>query len=174
MLVGALFLFFFLGPQFDSDAAVYWICIILLVDVFRLYAAVLFRINKKNNRVNYHIAEIHILIGTILSGLCWGGLAVIMIPVIDMPGQMIILLMLIVISTASTTTLSYQLKYTLIFIPLVLSPVILTLPSQAYFTGSQLWLLELALVALTIFLLKNAKIFHDSFFRIIMVFTWYY
>jgi signal transduction histidine kinase len=163
MAVGALFLYFFLGSQVDSYAALYWICIILLVDAFRLYAAVSFLIDKKNNRVNYHIAALQILVGTILSGICWGSLAVIMIPVIDGPGQMIILLMLIVIATASTTTLSYQLKYTIIFIPLVLSPVILTLPSQAYFTGSQIWLLELALVALIIFLLKNAKIFHDSF-----------
>jgi signal transduction histidine kinase len=163
MAVCALFLYFFLGPQVDLHTISYWIATILLVDVFRLSAAVLFRINKKNNRVNYHVAALHILIGTILSGLCWGGLAVIMIPVIDGPGLMILLVSLIVIATGSTTTLSYQLKYTVIFVTLVLSSIILTLPDQIYFTGSQLWLMEIALIALMIFLLKNAKIFHDSF-----------
>ena len=157
MAFGAIFLYFFLGPQIDSYAIFYWLGTILLVDVFRLYAAVLFRIDKKNNRVNYHLAALHILIGTILSGLCWGSLAVITIPVIDGPGMMILLLMLVVIATASTTTLSYQLKYTVIFVMLVLSPVMLTLPGQLYFTGSQLWLLELALFVLTIFLLKKVQ-----------------
>ena len=163
MAICALFLYFFLGPQVDLHTISYWIATILLVDVFRLSAAVIFRINKKNNRVNYHVAALHILIGTILSGLCWGGLAVIMIPVIDGPGLMILLVSLIVIATGSTTTLSYQLKYTVIFVILVLSSIILTLPDQIYFTGSQLWLMEIALIALMLFLLKNAKNFHDSF-----------
>ena len=163
MAIGALFLYFFLGSQADSNTILYWLGIILLVDIFRLYAAVSFRINKKNNRDNYHVAAIHILIGTILSGMCWGGLAVIMIPVIDGPGLMFLLLMLIVMATGSTTTLSYQFKYTVIFVFLVLSSIILSLPDQAYFTGSQLWLMEIALIALMIFLLKNAKNFYDSF-----------
>ena len=163
MAICALFLYFFLGPQVDSHTISYWIATILLVDVFRLSAAVFFRINKKNNRVNYHVAALHILTGTILSGLCWGGLAFIMIPVIDGPGLMILLVSLIVIATGSTTTLSYQLKYTVIFVILVLSSIILTLPDQIYFTGSQLWLMEIALIALMLFLLKNAKNFHDSF-----------
>ena len=163
MAICALFLYFFLGPQVDSHTILYWIVTILLVDFFRLFAAVLFRINKKNNRVNYQAAALHILIGTILSGLCWGGLAVIMIPVIDGPGLMILLLSLIVIATGSTTTLSYQLKYTVIFVTLVLSSIILTMPDQIYFTGSQLWLLEIALIALMLFLLKNAKTFNGSF-----------
>ena len=144
MAIGALFLYFFLGSQADSNTILYWLGIILLVDIFRLYAAVSFRINKKNNRDNYHVAAIHILIGTILSGMCWGGLAVIMIPVIDGPGLMFLLLMLIVMATGSTTTLSYQFKYTVIFVFLVLSSIILSLPDQAYFTGSQLWLMEIA------------------------------
>ena len=163
MAIGALFLYFFLGPQVDSYTISYWLGIILLVDVFRLYAVFSFRNNKKNNRVNFHVAALHILIGTILSGLCWGSLAIIMIPVIDGPGLMILLVSLIVIATGSTTTLSYQLKYTVIFVTLVLSSIILTLPEQIYFTGSQLWLMEIALIALMIFLLKNAKTFHDSF-----------
>lgn len=163
MAIGALFLYFFLGFQADSNAMLYWICTILLVDVFRLYAAISFRIDKKNNRVNYHVATLHILIGTILSGMCWGSVAVIMVPLIDGPGLMFLLLMLIVIATGSTTTLSYQLKYTVIFVVLVLSSIILSMPEQAYFTGSQLWLMEIALIVLTIFLLKNAKNFHDSF-----------
>ncbi len=163
MLVGALLFYFFLGSQVDSSAIIYWIVIILLVDFFRLTTVFLFRRNKKNNQVNYHAAELHILIGTILSGLCWGGLAVIMIPVLSGPGLMFLLLLLIVIVTASTTTLAYQLKFTVIFIPLVLVPIMLVLPNQTYFTGTQVWLLEIALIALMIFLLKNAKKFHDSF-----------
>ena len=169
MAIGALFLYFFLAPQVDSYAILYWIGTILSVDVFRLCAAVLFRINKKNNRVNYHLAALHILIGTILSGLCWGGLAVIAIPVINGSSMMILLLMQIVIATASTTTLSYQLKYTVIFVTLVLFPIMIILPNQTYFTGSQLWLLEAAMTALMIFLLKNSKNFHDSFEQVLQL-----
>ena len=80
MSVGALLFYLFLGSQVDSPAFFYWIVIILLVDFFRLTVAFLFRRNKKNNQVNYYFAELHILIGTILSGLCWGSLAIIMIP----------------------------------------------------------------------------------------------
>ncbi len=163
MTIGALFLYFFLGSQTDSNTILYWLGLILLVDIFRLYAAFSFRINKKNNRVNYHVAALHILIGTILSGMCWGGVAIIMVPVIDGPGLMFLLLILIVIATGSTTTLAYQLKYTVIFVFLVLSSIILSLPGQVYFSGSELWLMEIALIALMLFLLKNAKNFHDSF-----------
>lgn len=163
MSVAALLIYFFLGHQVTSPVIFYWLVIILLVDLFRLTVAFLFRRKKKDNQVNYAIAELHIFIGTIASGLCWGSVAVIMIPVLNGPGLMLLLLMLIVIVTASTTTLSYRFKFTVFFIPLVSVPIILVLPQQTYFTGTQVWLIEAGIFLLMIFLLKSAKIFHDSF-----------
>ncbi len=159
----AIFIYFLLKPQADIPLLTYWIYLVLLVDMFRMFVVVLYRIARNKNRVNYAATELHILIGIILSGMCWGGLALITIPVVGGQSLVVVLLTLAAISIGSTTTLSYQLKFTVIYILLILTPVLLSLPSQTYFSGSQLWLIEAGLVALILFLLKNAKMFNKSF-----------
>ena len=147
----------------------YWIVTTLLVDVFRLYAFAYFRSAKKINKVNYVIADFHILIGTILSGLYWGSLGVILIPVVNGQSLMIVMLVLVITATASTTTLSYKCKFAVIFVLLVLAPLMVALTQQSYIIESDLLFIEVGLGTLTLFLLKNARSFCTSFKQMLLL-----
>jgi len=163
MAFGALLLYYFLRNQVDTPLFAYWIVTILLVDVFRLFAFAYYRRAQKINKVNYEIADSHILIGTIMSGICWGSLGIILIPLADGQSLMIVMLMLVVIATASTTTLSYKCKFAAIFVLLVLSPLMVILTQQDYIVESELVVIEVGLGVLILFLLKNARTFCNSF-----------
>ena len=167
--LGAMLIYYFLRSQVESSVFLYWIITILLVDIFRLYAFFSFRSAKKVNKVNYSLADSHILFGTIMSGLCWGSLGVILIPVVNGQSLVIVMLMLVVIATASTTTLSYRCKFSVIFVLLVLSPLMVILTQQSYIVDSELILIEVFLAILTMFLLKNAKSFCDSFKNMLLL-----
>ena len=169
MSLGALLIYYLLSPQVESQIFTYWIILLLLVDVFRLYASAYYISARKVNKVNYKVAETHILTGTILSGLCWGSLGVILIPIVDGESLLIVMLMLVVMATASTTTLSYKCKFAVIFVLLVLSPAMLILTEQSYIVGSNLIVLEIGLGALILFLLKNARSFCTSFRHMLLL-----
>lgn len=160
MSLGAMLLYFFLAPQVESKIFIFWLIAILLVDTFRIYATLTYHLAKKNNRVNYSNAKSHICIGTVLSGLCMGSLAVILVPTVDVQSLIMVILFLVVIATASTTTLSYQQHFSMIFVLLVLIPLMLCLPEQPYITDLNLLVLELMLTVLILFLLKNIKVFY--------------
>ena len=160
MSLGAVFVYFFLTPQIEKPIFTFWLVAIIVVDIFRFYATWLHSRSVKNNRENYRLAKLHLLIGTIFSGLCWGGLGVISVYTVNDQNILIIISTLLIIATASTTTLSYQYRLSVIFILLVLAPLIIFLPEQYYIVDSQLVFLELALVVLMLFLLKNAKVFY--------------
>ena len=156
MMLGALLIYYVLEPQVSTNVLLYWVTTIISVDVFRLYAITSYKLATKNQDVDYRTAERHILIGTLLSGSCWGALAVILFPIVDGQGVMTITLILTVITTGSTTTLSYRLKFAVIFILLVLLQLMLSMYYQDYIVGKDLLLIESFFVVLILFLIKNA------------------
>ncbi|HHJ36769.1 MAG TPA: HAMP domain-containing histidine kinase [Gammaproteobacteria bacterium] len=169
MTLGAILIYLFLREQVDTAMFSYWIGVILLVDLFRLYAVIVFNTSKKKHRVNYDAAEAHILIGTILSGMCWGSLGIILVPATDGQSVLMVLIMMVVIATASTTTLSYKCKYSIIFVLLVLLPLMFCLTQQNYIIESELLFVEVGLGVLVLFLLKNAKTFCSSFQHMLLL-----
>jgi len=169
MSLGAILLYFFLGPQAESLAFMCWLVAILLVDAFRIYAFIYYRAAKKVDKVNYATADNHLLVGTIMSGICWGSLAVILIPVVEGQSLMIVMLMLVIIATASTTTLSYKCKFAVIFVLLVLAPLMVILTQQSHIVGSELAFIQFGLAVFTLFLLKNARSFCNSFKQMLLL-----
>lgn len=169
MAILALLLYFFLKEQVDSVLFTYWLIIIVFVDIFRIYTACLYNSAKKSDKINYQTASFHLVLGTALSGFCWGSLSAILLPVVNDQTLMIVLLMLVVLATTSTSTLSYQLKYPMIFILFVLVPVMIILPLQSHIAGSHLLFVELALAVLILFLIKHAKEFSRSFEQMLLL-----
>lgn len=169
MAIGAASLYFVLQPQIELFLFTVWLYVILSVDVFRMYMTILYRQNKKKNTIDYDKAKFHLLIGTIMSGSCWGSLAFILIPVLDENAMLLTIIWMIVIATASTTTLSYVCKFTVIFVALVLVPLLVFLPLQNFFVGDDLYLLEVAIGALTLFLMKNANGFCGNFKKVVQL-----
>jgi len=163
MALGAILLYFFIKPTVETPVYTLWIFMILAVDVFRLSVAFLYGMAKKNDQVNYDNAKLMILIGTILSGVCWGSVGFILMPVVEMQGVAIVMLVLVVLATGSTTTLSYQYHFSVIFVLLVLVSLMICLPEQKYVAGSSLLFLELVMVVLILFLLKNARVFYNGY-----------
>ena len=160
MSLGAVLLHFFLTSQIENSIFTRWLAAILAVDVFRLYATWSYSRSVRNNQEDYRLARLHLFIGTVLSGFCWGGLGVISIYTLNGQDILIVIAMLVAVSTASTTTLSYQYHFSVIFILLVLTPLIIFLPEQRYIVDSHLTFVELVIVVLIIFSLKNARVFN--------------
>ena len=159
MALAAILLYVFLESQVETSIFLLWLVVILAVDAFRMYATWSYARAKKNDQVNFKMAKLHIFIGTTLSGLCWGGLGVILLPVVDEQSKLTVMLGLVVVATASTTTLSYIYQYAVIFMLLVLTPLMFYWPKQENIADSQLLALEL--IILILFLLKNAKVLYD-------------
>ena len=159
MMTCAILIYMMLLTQASPPVLTYWLYVIVLVDIFRIYSAVSFKRAKRNNQVNYDTADIQLLVGSTLSGICWGSLAAIMLPVVDVQGLVSILIIVVMLAIASTTTLAYRLRFSVIFITLALTPLMLFLPVQSHVSGSDLLILEVVLAALMVFLLKNAMTF---------------
>lgn len=162
MSLAAILLYIVFSPQIKDVTLLLWIVSILAVDAFRLFATISHCLAKKNNRVNYKLADRFLFLGTILSGLCWGSVAVILIPAVDGPSALLVVVMLTVLATGSTTTLSYRYQLSVIYVLLVIIPLMLCLPMQTYLVGFHLFSLEFMLLALMLFLLKNTHIFYNS------------
>lgn len=165
MALGAILLYVFLAPQVKTPVFSIWLAVILLVDAFRMYVTWSYHQAKKDDRVNHVIAKWHIIIGTILSGLCWGGLGVILLPVVDDQSKLVVMLGLVVVATASTTTLSYMYRVAVVFVLLVLAPLMFYWPKQEEIADANLLALEL--IILMLFLLKNARVFYERNERIL-------
>ncbi len=162
MSLAAALLYVIYSAQIDSVFFTIWVVTILAVDGFRIFAALSYNLAKKNNRVNFKLAYRFLFLGTIFSGLCWGILGVILIPIVDGPGVVLVVVMLTVLATGSTTTLSYSYQLSVIFVLLVLTPLMVCLPLQNYIVGFHLLSLELILLMLVLFLLKNTHVFYSS------------
>lgn len=163
MSLSAVLLYIIFSSQVEDSTLLIWLVTILAVDAFRMYAAISYIFSKKNKQVNYRQANRLLLLGTIFSGLCWGAISMILIPVIDGPSVFVVVVLLTVLATGSTTTLSYQYRLSVIFVLFTISPLILCLPKQAYIIGYHLLSLELMLLVLVLFLLKNTQVFYRSF-----------
>lgn len=167
--LAAILLYFVFSPQTNDTMLLTWLIIILAVDAFRLFATISYSMAKKYNRVNYDRANKCLYLGTILSGLCWGGISIILFPVIDGQTSLLVVVMLTVLATGSTTTLSYRYQLSVIFVLLVIIPLMLTLPMQTYIGGFYLLSLELMLLMLILFLLKNTAVFYNSFKHLLLL-----
>jgi len=161
MSLAAALLYVIYSAQIDSVFFTIWVVTILTVDGFRVFAALSYNLAKKNNRINFKLAYRFLFLGTIFSGLCWGILSVILIPIVDGPGVVLVVVMLIVLATGSTTTLSYSYQLSVIFVLLVLTPLMVCLLLQNYILGFHLLSLELLLLMLLLFLLKNTSVLYN-------------
>jgi len=162
MSLAAILLYVIFNSQVKGSTLLYWLITVLTVDAFRLYAAVSYIFAKKNKRINYPLASRQLFLGTIFSGLCWGSVAAILLPQIEGSSTLLVIIMLTALATGSTTTLSYRYQLSVIFILLVILPLMFCLPLQKYIVGFNLFALELMLLVLTLFFLKNAEIFYSN------------
>jgi len=169
MSLAAVLLYIIFSAQVDNVIFTFWLAIILAVDAFRIFAAISYQLAKKYSRINYQVASRFLLLGTILSGACWGIVSAILIPAVDSSSIVLVVVLLTVLATASTTTLSYKLPLSVIFVLFVLVPLMLFLPRQTYIVGYHLFSLEIALFILTFFLLKNIKVFNSSFMNLLQL-----
>lgn len=155
MSFSAILLYTVVELEVESYVFTVWLVIILSVDAFQLLAWYSYNKKHVSGKVNYALAKRHILIGTILSGLCWGALSIILLPVIAGVNLMIVILTLVALAIASTTTLSYKYQYSVIFIVLVLAPLSYSLSQKSGISGMHQFYFEIMLFLLLLLLLKN-------------------
>lgn len=155
--------FYLVFPETIEDSYITaWLAITISVDVFRILSWLSYKNAFKAGVVDYVKARRLIFIGTVLSGLCWGGISILFIPLVDVKFLILIMLTVIVLSTGFTTTLSYRYLYSYIFVLLALIPLTISIQYQTIFIGDQLIFIEIAIFLLILFLLKNTKTFHEN------------
>ncbi len=169
MSLSAILVYAFATLEVVSPIFTWWLVLVLCIDAFRMSAVYMYNQDKKYDRVDIKKSERNILIGTILSACCWGSLGFILLPVVGSQTLMIILMLLIVLATASTTTLSFQFRLAAMFVIIVLVQVMIGLLLQSHIVGSHLLLVEIGLIIIIIFLIKNARVFSQNFEHMLLL-----
>ena len=169
MMIAGLFLYGLLQPKVDMIIFTVWLCSTLTIDGFRLYATLQYRRGKKSNSVDYVKAKRHIFVGMILSGGIWGFVAIILLPSLDEHSIMLVIIWLIIVATASITTLSYIFRYSFMFVLLTLIPLVISLPLQKFIVGTHLYILEVSIIVLMLFLIKSAYGFCNNFKQVMQL-----
>ena len=164
MMFGAAMLYLLANAQTNGTTAISWYAFILSVDLFRLFVAWQFHNARRNEQaINYARARLYIYIGTVLSGLAWGSAGIMLLPLMDVEGVIITILMLTAMAIGSTTTLAYIQKLTFIFVTLVIVLLMIGLAMCDCYSDVNLLLLEILLLALLVFLFKNTLEFSRNF-----------
>lgn len=164
MMFGSTMLYLLARSQTDALISHQWFAFILSVDVFRIVATVHFMWQKRKKlAIDYLRARQFLYIGTVLSGLAWGSAGILLLPLMDVEGVVITILLLTAMAIGSTTTLAYISRLTFIFVLLVILQLMWGLTLCECYSDANLLLLEILFIALIAFLFKNTLEFYRNF-----------
>ncbi len=137
------------------------VCFILfiLVTLFRSYINWRYIKARKNNAVDVSRAEKLILLGIVLSAMVWGIITLLLFPVVDLNGQILLLLVVMGIAAAAHTTIGF------LRAPIISFIILLTLPLMFVVYHSDFPNAAAILVAIaiySIFMLRSSLLFYNS------------
>jgi len=137
------------------------VCFILftLVTLFRSYINWRYIKARKNNAVDVSRAEKLILLGIVLSGMVWGTIILLLFPVVDLNGQILLLIVVMGIAAAAHTTIGF------LRAPIISFIILLTLPLMFVVYQSDFPNTVAVLVAIatySIYMLRSSLLFYNS------------
>ena len=153
-----------------SSAIIYslTVCFILftLVTLFRSYINWRYIKARKNNAVDVSRAEKLILLGIVLSGMVWGTITLLLFPVVDLNGQLLLLIVVMGIAAAAHTTIGF------LRAPIISFIILLTLPLMFVVYHSDFPNTAAILVAIatySIFMLRSSLLFYNSTLNLLLL-----
>lgn len=167
MTIAALLLYAFLDSQFRGSTLNIWIASILLIDSICLYFIWNCTKRKMTGQVYNHYAQQSILIYTILFGMSWGAAGFFLLPLADVQGKLIILVILLGVVAGITTTLAYQYKYAITFVLLVMLPLMTGIFIVGEIAGVSAILLNMILAIYMVLLFNNIMVLYRNINRLL-------
>ncbi len=142
------------------------VCFLLftLVILFRFYTGWRYIQACKNHSVVVNTAEKTYLLGILFSGVVWGVTTLLLFPVVELYGQILLLIVVIGFASAAHTTMGY------LRAPIVSFIILLTLPLMFAVLHSDLPNAVAILVAISIhsiFMLRSSLLFYESTFNML-------
>jgi len=136
-----------------------WFSLFCIVLAFRAVTGWVYSKQKKKYQVDYAQAETLYTIGLLLTGALWGGAGLILFPVVDLTGKILIFIVIMGVAAASSTAMAYRrapvyISTALMILPLVFGIVISDLPNTLS--------VSIAMLAYMALLLRAATTFHSN------------
>jgi signal transduction histidine kinase/DNA-binding NarL/FixJ family response regulator/HPt (histidine-containing phosphotransfer) domain-containing protein len=162
-LVAILVLSFLYSSDIIYNLAV---CFLLftLVTLFRSYFNWSYIKANKNNTVDVDRTRKLYLLGIVFSGMVWGATTLLLFPVTDLNGQILLLIVVMGVAAAAHTTMGFLRTSIISFI------ILLTLPLLYAVYHSDLpgaTAILVAIVVHSLFMLRSSLLFYDSTFNML-------
>ncbi len=162
-LVAILVLGFLYSSDIIYNLAV---CFLLftLVTLFRSYFNWSYIKANKNNTVDVDRTRKLYLLGIVISGMVWGATTLLLFPVTDLNGQILLLIVVMGVAAAAHTTMGFLRTSIISFI------ILLTLPLLYAVYHSDLpgaTAILVAIVVHSLFMLRSSLLFYDSTFNML-------
>lgn len=123
--VAILFMLFsYLSFSVELPVLVGWFILFIVVIVSRLVIGRVYFLNKRSNTVNVRESERIYTFGTVLSGLVWGMMSIILLPELDVKGKVLLIIVIFAFTAAAYGTMGYRKLPIYSFIVIILTPLI--------------------------------------------------
>ena len=134
------------------------------VTLFRLYINWRYIKARKNNTVNVNRAEKLQFLGIVLSGMVWGMMILSLFPVVDLNGQILLLIVVMGIAATAHATMGFLRAPTISFILLLTLPLMFAVYHSDFPNPAAILV---AIVIHSIFILRSSLMFYNSTFNML-------
>ena len=142
------------------------VCLLLFIFVtlFRSYINWRYIKSRKNNTVAVNRAEKYYLLGIVLSGTVWGIIILLLFPVVDLSGQILLLIVVMGVVSAAHSTMGFLRAPVISFIILLTLPLMFAV-YHSDFPNTVAILVAIAMYS--IFMLRLSLLFYNSTFNML-------
>jgi len=154
----------FLSSSTDTYTLVLYFSPFPLVILARFYLGWRYSTMRKNNAVDFSKAEKIYLAGVVLTGMSWSVVALAVFPIVDLKGQILLLIVIMGVAAAAHTTMGY-LKAPVVSFIILLE---LSLAYTVYLSGfPNTVAVMLAVIVHLMFMTRSSLIFYSSTYNML-------
>ncbi len=163
-LLVVMLVFIFLYSSENVNNLIIYFLLFIFVTLFRVYLNWRYTKARKKNQVDVNKAEKLYFLGIVLSGISWGGITVFLFPVVDLNGQILLLIVVMGIAVAAHTTMGFLRAPIISFILLLTLPLMFAVYNSNFPNTAAILM---AIVIHSIFMLRSSLMFYNSTFNML-------
>jgi len=154
----------FLSSSTDTNTLVLYFSPFPLIILARFYFGWRYSIKRKNNVVDFSKAKKIYLAGVVLTGMSWSVVALAVFPIVDLKGQILLLIVIMGVAAVAHTTMGYLKAPIISFIILLEFP----LAYAVYLSGfPNTVAVMLAVILHLMFITRSSIIFYNSTYNML-------
>ncbi len=164
MLLVVVLVFGFLYSSETFYSLMVYFLLFSFVTLFRSYINWSYIKARKNNTVNVNRAERLHFLGIVLSGMVWGMMTLSLFPVVDLNGQILLLIVVMGIAATAHATMGFLRAPIISFILLLTLPLMFAVYHSDFPNPAAILV---AIVIHSIFILRSSLMFYNSTFNML-------